>query len=250
MDRTKELLEESNQLLYDEKKKNSDLEVQLRTAGMSSQIAEDLGLQLEEAKTEKRALELKIKELSNSPFLINLDDKLSNPLRLKEVEENLAEMKMNLRELNEKYIESEKKVFEYEAKLNLLTEERDRLKDERNRFETMIVERDKNQIFFEEQLKLFNFGSDREKDNFYKALGIVKLQGENPAWKQLEFIERIENMDKDDIPGLVKEVERLKIEKSEIAAQLEKAQTLLQTHLDIEKERQIIHDSEMHKLQL
>ena len=83
MDRTKELLEESNQLLYDEKKKNSDLEVQLRTAGMSSQIAEDLGLQLEEAKTEKRALELKIKELSNSPFLINLDDKLSNPLRLK-----------------------------------------------------------------------------------------------------------------------------------------------------------------------
>jgi len=93
-------------------------------------------------------------------------------------------------------------------------------------------------------------GNDREKDNFIKALGMVRLKGEEPAWKRLEFIERHEELDIKDPVSLLKEIDRLRLEKSEIAAQLEKAQTLLHTHLEMEKEKEIIHSAEVNKLQL
>lgn len=48
----------------------------------------------------------------------------------------------------------------------------------------------------------------------------------------------------------MKEIDRLRIEKSEIAAQLEKAQTLLHTHLEMEREKEIISKAEADKLQL
>lgn len=83
-----------------------------------------------------------------------------------------------------------------------------------------------------------------------KALGVLKLRGEEPAWKKLEFIDRTQDLDMNDVPSLVKEINRLRLEKSEIAAQLEKTQTLLQTHLEMEKERETIHQAEMHKVQL
>jgi len=85
LEKTKAMLEEVNKQLYEEKKKNSDLEVQLRSAEMASAISRDLQLQLEETRKEKRMLEAKIKDLSNSPFLRDLDEKSNNPLRLKVV---------------------------------------------------------------------------------------------------------------------------------------------------------------------
>jgi len=93
-------------------------------------------------------------------------------------------------------------------------------------------------------------GNDREKDNFIKALGMVRLKGEEPAWKRLEFIERHEELDITNPTSLLREIDRLRLEKSEIAAQLEKAQTLLQTHIEMEKEKEIINNAELNKLQL
>lgn len=79
---------------------------------------------------------------------------------------------------------------------------------------------------------------------------MVRLQGEEPAWKRLEFIERHGELDINNLPSLLKEIDRLRIEKSEIAAQLEKAQTLLHTHLEMEREKDIINKAEADKLQL
>lgn len=92
--------------------------------------------------------------------------------------------------------------------------------------------------------------TDEEKDNFLKALGLVKLKGEEPAWMKLDFIERSHEVNTSDIPSLLKEIDRLRMEKSELAAQLEKSQTLLKTHLEIEKEKQIINETDKQKLEL
>lgn len=83
-----------------------------------------------------------------------------------------------------------------------------------------------------------------------KALGLVKLKGQEPAWLKLDFIERAHELNMNDIPTLLKEIDRLRMEKSELAAQLEKAQTLLKTHMDIEREKQIINETERQKLEL
>lgn len=53
-----------------------------------------------------------------------------------------------------------------------------------------------------------------------------------------------------DVPSLIREIDRLRMEKSELAAQLEKSQTLLKTHLEIEKEKETINETERQKLAL
>ena len=79
------------------------------------------------------------------------------------------------------------------------------------------------------------------------TLGMVKLKGQDPAWMKLDFLEKIGDGSTKDLPSLMKENDRLRIEKSELAGQLEKSQTLLKTHLDIEKERQLIADTDKQK---
>ena len=71
-------------------------------------------------------------------------------------------------------------------------------------------------------------------------LGNLKWSGEEPAWKKIEFIDRT-YLSTDDPFVLRKEIERLKLEKGELASHLEKAQTLLKTRLDIEEEKDKVH---------
>lgn len=67
-------------------------------------------------------------------------------------------------------------------------------------------------------MKMFNLGNQRDRDYFLKALGVVKLKGDEPAWKRIEFIDRNQDFDANDLPSVLKELDRLRIEKSEIAA--------------------------------
>jgi hypothetical protein len=100
---------------------------------------------------------------------------------------------------------------------------------------------------FEEQLKAMG----EDVDSFMRALGIMKLRGEEPSWARLDFLERAQAIP-DDPQGLRREIERLKNEKAQIAAELEKAHTLLAMKNDIDKERNAMHEreSESYKFQL
>lgn len=57
-------------------------------------------------------------------------------------------------------------------------------------------------------------------------------------------------MDSDDPKVLRKEIEHLKLEKGELAAHLEKTQTLLRTRQDIENHKESLHKTEVEKLSL
>jgi hypothetical protein len=50
-------------------------------------------------------------------------------------------------------------------------------------------------------------------DSFMRALGIMKLRGEEPAWSRLDFLER-GSTTPDDVHSLRREIERLKNEKA------------------------------------
>ncbi len=60
----------------------------------------------------------------------------------------------------------------------------------------------------------------------------MKWTGEDPAWRKIDFIDRT-YLDSDDPAILRKEIEHLKLEKGELAAHLEKTQTLLKNQQDI-----------------
>jgi hypothetical protein len=120
--------------------------------------------------------------------------------------------------------------------------DRDKLKEENIR---MSVQMGKHEGF-EEQLRAMG----EDVDSFMHALGIMKLRGEEPAWARLDFLEQ--GSTSEDIPSMRREIERLKNEKAQIAAELEKAHTLLAMKNDIDKERNGMHEreSESYKFQL
>jgi protein fantom len=82
-----------------------------------------------------------------------------------------------------------------------------------------------------------------------KVLGNLKWTGEDPAWRKIEFIDRT-YLESDDPHVLKKEIEHLKLEKGELAAHLEKTQTLLKTRGDIEQDREKMLREELNKVTL
>ena len=87
-------------------------------------------------------------------------------------------------------------------------------------------------------------------DQFYKALGLIRWNGEKPAWMELDIIERDRVIDQNDKNELIREIERLRTEKAELASFLEKLQTMLSTQQEIEQQKDEIHDNEMKRVQL
>lgn len=53
----------------------------------------------------------------------------------------------------------------------------------------------------------------QDTDAFMRALGVMKLQGEEPAWARLDFLAP-GSSSTNDVHGLRREIERLKNEKA------------------------------------
>jgi len=82
-ERTKQMLEDVNKQLYQEKARCSQLEVQNRSLEMAAATSKDLQLQVEELEREKKMLEAKYKDLVESPFFKDIGEKAANPARLR-----------------------------------------------------------------------------------------------------------------------------------------------------------------------
>ena len=82
------------------------------------------------------------------------------------------------------------------------------------------------------------------------AMG-APARGAAPIWASLPFLEQpVTKPDADPKKALKAEIDRLRQEKSEFAAELEKAQKLLRLQTDIEKENTVYYTHEEKRLQL
>lgn len=75
--------DEINRQLYQEKARNNQLEIQVRSAELAAATAKDLQLQLDELEREKKMLEAKYKDLIDAPFFKDIGEKAANPARLR-----------------------------------------------------------------------------------------------------------------------------------------------------------------------
>lgn len=153
-DRTKNALEETTQQLLEERRRNSNLESELRTAQAKASEAKDLHIMLEDSKMEKRMLEARIKDLTSSPFF--RDNEAIAPARFKETQDQLHEAKRKMEEIREANFSHEKLVAELKAQLKIVAEERDKYRDEKNKFEATLLERERAHSFMDEQMKGLN----------------------------------------------------------------------------------------------
>lgn len=75
----------------------------------------------------------------------------------------------------------------------------------------------------------------------------LKYDGEDPVWAKFDFMERMklgpnnQALDENDPTSLKREIERLKVERRDLAAELEKVQNLLKMQVNIDKETAYIY---------
>ena len=81
---------------------------------------------------------------------------------------------------------------------------------------------------------------------FRQVMKDLKYDGEEPDWAKLDFMERMkiggsQQVDENDPNSMKREIERLKIRRRDLAAELEKVQNLLKMQVDIDKEQARIY---------
>ena len=80
---------------------------------------------------------------------------------------------------------------------------------------------------------------------------LLHYDGEDPVWAKFEFMERLNlgpnnnPVDENDPRQLRVEIERLKVERKNLAAELEKVQNLLKVQVGIDKETAYIYQNEI-----
>ncbi|OMJ69796.1 hypothetical protein SteCoe_32381 [Stentor coeruleus] len=217
---------ELQKLLQLEQEKNLDLENRIK--GMAPDDSNEIKI----LKERIRVLEKQLADALESPFL--KDDS------------KLKVLQTEIFGLKEGGVKAEKIIAQLREQIALLIAERDRYKEEFLVLQARVQVKENYMKEFETQLRSIG-GMDLNA--FMKALGLMKLRGDEPAWSQLDFLEQgtaIPN----DLNSLRREVERLKLEKGQLAAEVEKAQSLLVLKNEMEKEKQAMYESEIEQLKI
>jgi hypothetical protein len=220
----------------EERKKNMDLEkrIQLMEANLAK-MTEYVNL-IEEYKKKEKHLEDRIKDLCENPFIKQAEERGNVYRKLQESELSLNDTLRRLKQFeeNNKTLEKENKILKEQYQLAYV--DRDRFKEEAMRFKISNEEKEKHAKNFEEQFKLL--GQYGEVDsNFSKILNILKLRDDNTSWMKMDFLEKINDLDAKDPTFLIKEVERIKIEKGMLGSELEKTKSLLQIQQQINEDQ-------------
>ena len=212
-----------------------ELESELRIRKMNEGSSE-LQQRNQELLEENKRLEIQLREALRSPF--------GQPTSRSYLQTELDKKVNSLEDAKKRINELESRIGSLQEEVRSLTIEKESLTEENLRLKVRLEEKNRMMTDFEDQMKTLG---GRDADSFLKALGMMKLRGETPAWCKMDFLERYE-----DSSDPNKEVERLKIEKGELAAELEKVQNLMTLKNEMEKEREAIYKSEVeqYKMQL
>ena len=74
----------------------------------------------------------------------------------------------------------------------------------------------------------------------------LQYNGDEPDWAKLDFMERLkiggsQQVDENDPASMKREIEKLKLRRRDLAAELQKVQNLLKMQVDIDKEQAKIY---------
>jgi len=246
-EQTKAELDETRTALAAEKAKVSDLQVKLRVANMGSEGANDMARKIDELTRENRNLENQIKDLCASPFIKEAGDRVMNRTRLLSFEQELKAKADTIARLTDIGTKLETEVKRLTEDLIRISAERDKNREEYLKAIVRLEERERSGNPLDAQFSALKGGTDNS--DFEKAMRLMNLRGEEPAWGRLDFLERARVVP-EDVPTLQRELERLRLEKSQLIAELEKTQRLLTLRNELDKDQKSAKTSEMEGLRM
>ena len=254
LEMTKRSLEEYMNKYERERENNRKLQADLAILrGQSDQI-ENYKRQLEDYKKNQIKLEDELNDLRINPFIRQVEERGNVYNKYQTCQRNLTETKKELEDKEKKLTEAELRLEslerenkELQDKLNLEKLDKDKYKEESLKLKIRRVEQEKNDKLFQDKLNKFNeFGEI--PSNLTNLLSMYKRQNDELNWGNINFIEPdlIKNPD----PNLlIKEIDRLKIEKNTLGKELEntKNSLLIQQQINAEYKKERDFESEKNK---
>ena len=210
---------------------------------------------IKDMKDNEKRLEEELNDLRLSPFLkagergnIFRNYELSEK-KLKEIQKELENKEKILLEKDIRLKELERENKQLKENFSSCEAERDKLKEESYKLKIAQQEREKNDKIFQDKLNKFvQYG--QIDPNFAKMLTLLKYQNEDLDWSNLNVNYLEPNIDKSNEPIYLKEqIEKLKIEKSDLGKELELTKSLLTTQQEINDETKKLKDCDKKKYQ-
>ena len=257
LEMTKRSLEEYKNKYERERDNCRKLETELALLkGQSDQI-ENYKRQLEDYKLNEVKLQEELNDLRISPFIKQAEERGNVYRNLQISQKKLAETKKNLDEKEKKLNEAELKLGSLEKEneqlkrsLNIEKIDKEKYKEESLKLKISRVEREKSDKLLQDKLNKYNQYGEIDSD-FTNILSIYKRQNDDLNWANINFIEPdlLKNKNPD---LLLKEIERLRLEKTSLGKELENAKNslLIQQQINTEYKREKDYEQEKNKSEI
>jgi len=213
----------------------------------AARTAEFLQQQVADVIQERNKLQQEFQNITKQPFFKRELDQEA----FKRVNDLAAKVEERERQIKE----TKASVLGLEEQQRKLTEENRGLKLERDTYheelERMRVQMDPSNLTLAEIQRRIH---DLDPSLFRQAMKDLHFDGNEPVWAKFDFLERMkigpnnQPLDETDPFQLKREIERLKIERRDLATELEKTQSLLKMQVNIDKQNGQYHQEEINRL--
>ena len=257
LEMTKRSLEEYINKYERERENNRKMQTELALLKGQSDQVENYKKQLEDYKINEIKLEEELNQLRISPFIKQAEERGNVYRNLQICQKKLTETKKNLDENEKKLTEAELKLGSLEKEneelkksLNLEKIDKEKYKEESLKLKISRVEREKSDKLFQDKLNKYNQYGEIESD-FTNLLSLYKRQNDELNLANINFIEP-ELIKNPDPAVLLKENERLRLEKTALGKELEntKNSLLIQQQLNTEYKRERDFEQEKNKSEI
>ncbi len=224
--------------------------------GQSDQI-ENYKKQLDYYKLNEAKLQEELNDLRISPFIKQAEERGNVYRNLQITQKKLTETKKNLDEKEKKLNEAELKLGSLEREneelkrsLNLEKIDKEKYKEESLKLKITRIEREKSDKLFHDKLNKYNQYGEINSD-FTNLLSIYKRQNDELNWANINFIEP-ELLKEKNPDILLKENERLRLEKTALGKELENAKNslLIQQQINTEFKKEKDYENEKNKSEI
>jgi protein fantom len=224
--------------------------------GQSDQI-ENYKKQLDYYKLNEAKLQEELNDLRISPFIKQAEERGNVYRNLQITQKKLTETKKNLDEKEKKLNEAELKLGSLEREneelkrsLNLEKIDKEKYKEESLKLKITRIEREKSDKLFQDKLNKYNQYGEINSD-FTNLLSIYKRQNDELNWANINFIEP-ELLKEKNPDILLKENERLRLEKTALGKELENAKNslLIQQQINTEFKKEKDYENEKNKSEI
>ena len=242
---TKQGLDEYKEKYEIERNKNNQLENELQLQRNDLDKLEEYTTMIENYKKKVQTMEDQISDLCESPFIKQINERDKNFIKLRETQTALTEAQRRLEIENNNMNELKRKYNELTENYNKVKQERDQFREDGMRYKIDKEEREKQGKEFDAVFnKISQFGE--VDSNYEKMMGLLRGQltkdGKGKNWENIDFLEKMDKFP-DSKEELVKEINRLIMEKGVLGEELQKTQINLarqrELNEDLKKKQEI-----------